>query len=40
MNMLSKWSSIIIASQVNGFDFRDNMREFVAAANDTNIKVF
>lgn len=25
---------------MNGFDFKDNMREFVAAANDTNVKVF
>ena len=29
-----------LCSQVNGFDFKDNMREFIAAANDTNIKAF
>ena len=27
-------------NQINGFAFRDNMREFVVAANETNLKVF
>lgn len=27
-------------NQVNGFAFRDNMKEFVVAANETNLKVF
>lgn len=29
-----------IYSQINGFAFRDNMKEFMVAANETNVKVF